>query len=159
VGVDLAEQPEQLPPLGRGQRAHDALVDAVEDAVEFGEAGAAGVGDGDDVAALVIRVGVAADQAVVGEFVEHGDEVAAVDAGAVGQLCLAGGPELVERGEHHEVVLAGADVAERAACDLAHLGGGHPDEALDLAFEALGRLVAPVEAQFSVGFHAPSLLQ
>jgi hypothetical protein len=67
VGVDAAEQ---LRALVGAERGHDVLVDAVEDAVEFGEAALAVAGDGDDVAALVGRVGGAADPAAVREVVE-----------------------------------------------------------------------------------------
>jgi hypothetical protein len=70
VGVDAAEQGEQLCALVAAERGHDVLVDAVEDAVELGEAALAVVGDGDDVAALVGRVGGTADPAAVREVVE-----------------------------------------------------------------------------------------
>ncbi|GAB3659864.1 hypothetical protein GCM10027589_21200 [Actinocorallia lasiicapitis] len=68
----------------------------VEDFVQAGQAGVAGGGDRDDVAAAVVGVGGAFDEVAGGEFVEDADHVAAVDAGAAAQVGLAGGAELVE---------------------------------------------------------------
>jgi hypothetical protein len=159
VGVDPGEQLEERVALGGVERGHGVLVDAGEDLVELVEAAAPFRGDGDDVAALVLRVGGALDVAGRFEVVEDGDEVAAVDAGAVGEPGLAGGPELGERGEDDEVVLVRADLGEGRAGGLAELPGGHAREPRELAADPLGGVGAAV-AQFGVvGFHGASLAQ
>jgi hypothetical protein len=52
VGVDAEEQGEQLRALLGAERGHDVLVDAVQDAVELGEAALAVGSDGDDIGRL-----------------------------------------------------------------------------------------------------------
>ncbi|MCD0444451.1 hypothetical protein LO763_12560 [Glycomyces sp. A-F 0318] len=157
MGVDAAEQVEQAVPLVLGEGPEDPLVDAVEDLVELAQAPRAGFGDRDDVAALVVRVGGAPEVAAFGEFVEDGDEVGLEDAGAVGELRLAGGPGPVERGEDHEVVAVRADRREGVVGDPVDLGGGHAEEPRELALEAGRRVLAAVEPQLVVVFHADSL--
>ncbi|OLT27202.1 hypothetical protein BJF83_18610 [Nocardiopsis sp. CNR-923] len=157
MGVDAAEQREQLCALVGAERGHDALVDLVEDPVELGQAAFAVVGDGDDVAAPVVRVGGAADPAAVGEVVEDRHEIALVDPGAAGERRLAGGAELGQGGEHHEVVLVGSHRAERLPRDAPCLDGCHSGQARELAPEPLRGLLAVVESQFVARLHADTL--
>src|ERR1700716_3002642 len=79
-------------------------------------------------AAAVIGIWGPPDEPAVGEFVEGGDDVAAVDAGAAAQSSLAGRAELLKRGEQPVVVAAGVRGGEPVDQQPVGGGGGSTDE-------------------------------
>lgn len=115
VCEEFAEQAGELVAFGGGERGEQGVLDAGEGLPHALEFASSGGRDGDDVAPSVRGVGCADDEVLRGEFVDGGDDVAAVDAASAAEVCLAGGAELVEGREDPVVVAAGADAAEAVA--------------------------------------------
>lgn len=84
------------------------LLGVSNDVVEDAELLPAGPGDGNDVAAPIVRVDGASDKAPGSEFIEGSSDVAAVHVCAAAEVRLAGRAPFVEGCEQAVVVAAQA---------------------------------------------------
>jgi hypothetical protein len=110
---EFAEQLRQLPALILGEGREHPLLDLVDHLVEQLELSAARAGDRHDVAPTVTGVDGAFDESALLQLVEHGHDIAAVDACAACEVGLADGPPFLERGEEAVVVATKSAAADR----------------------------------------------
>ena len=93
---ELQEQRVQRLPLLRRERGEELPLEALRDDTEIGERLPAGAREANDMAAAVVRVPLALDEALLLELVEQADELAAVAAESVGDRRLRLACTLVE---------------------------------------------------------------
>jgi hypothetical protein len=99
------EAHERLLLIRREWREHGVL-DVVERGVQPLERAGTTFRDGDDVATTVRRIGFALGESARDQVVQHGDDIASVDAGVPSEISLAGGAVLVESRQQSEVIAA-----------------------------------------------------
>jgi hypothetical protein len=99
-------------------------LDAVEGVAQPAGLVGADVGDADDVAAAIGRVGGAHDEPSAGQVVDGRDDVAAVDGAAAAEVGLTGRAVLGERGEQPVVVAAEVVGGEALAEQAGGMAGG-----------------------------------
>ena len=106
------------------ERGEQVGLDAVDGLAHPAGLVGAGVGEADDVAAAIGRVGGTHDEPSAGQVVDGGHDVAAVDAAAPAEVGLARGPVLGQGGEQPVVVAAQVVGGEALAEQAGGVAGG-----------------------------------